>query len=535
MNRILIVCLAALAVALPVVALAAADDYVSDYEQVLNTLYSATGDEYVSSDSPVEAAVAQFYRDNPPQRWHAGQGRSSYDVIDLDKQPAERIRYNGRVFGKYSDDDISQTTKWEKEFEVSLRYGDWDSYLRWSDVNPFHNESDPFRWEKGRLRWRGDDIDITVGSFGQLFGRGLALNMFEDRILNFDNEIEGVKAEIDLGDAEIVGLWGTRKLRTEPTNATVSAARISGPLVEGLTVGGDAVHIEFPDFSYTAETPNMIEYDLIGGDANLRSGPFNLFAETVRLQRDQLEYGQSDWDFSGNDGHGFYANATYNGDGYSLGAEYKDYNGLLQPFSVLPPVRRYNEAATAQPDNEEGYLVSLLWNPFRDSSHFDIHYAQDNMHEKGLAYTEAAVVYTSPQIERTSWIGEYWHVFELGEIIDLQRLTINHQLDQDWTASTYSERQRFKPGYIDPFTDYIVEAEVAYQTLANVAYTYETTGQADVEKDRWGIWEFKFQPDEMQEFKLAVGSRREGVTCSGGVCRLEPAFDGVRVDYLRRF
>jgi len=385
------------------------------------------------------------------------------------------------------------------------------------------------------LRWRGDDIDITVGSFGQLFGRGLALNMYEDRILDFDNEIEGVKADVDLGDAEITALWGTRKLRTEGTNSTVSAARISGPLVDGLEVGGSAVHIEFPDITYSEESPNMLEYDLLGGDVNLRSGPFNLFAETVRLQRDQLEFGQGEWDFSGDDGHGNYANATYNGDGYSLGAEYKDYNGLLQPFSVLPPVRRYNEAASAQPDNDEGYLVSLLWNPFRDGSHFDLHYAQDNAHEKGLGYTEAAVVYASPQTDETSWVGEYWHVFELGEKIDLQRLTVNHQVDPDWTASTFLERQQFDPGYIDLYVDYIYEAEVAYQSLINLAYTHETTGQMDVEEERWGIWEFKFKPDELQELSLAVGSRREGITCSGGVCRLEPAFDGVRVDYLRRF
>ena len=91
------------------------------------------------------------------------------------------------------------------------------------------------------------------------------------------------------------------------------------------------------------------------------------------------------------------------------------------------------------------------------------------------------------------------------------------------------------PGFIDPYIDYIYEAEVAYQSLFNLAYTHETTGQAEVEEDQWGIWEFKFKPDELQELNLAVGSRREGLTCSGGVCRLEPAFDGVRVDYLRRF
>lgn len=533
MNRLIVLSAAALAVVWPLAALSTESEYVSDYEQVLNAICEATGTE--TSSDPLEEAVAQFYRENQPQWQHARGERGHFDVIDLDKPPAERIRYNGRVFFKYSDDDISETEKWEHEYELSLRYGDWDSYLRWSDVNAFHDMADPFRWEKARVRYRGDEYKVTVGTFGQLFGRGLALNLYEDRILDFDNELEGVKTEFDLGDAELIALWGTFKPRNEATNSTVSAARIAGEVADGLELGAHAVHVEFPDFSYSETDQNMLEYELYGGDVEIRSGPFKMFVETVRLQRDQHEYGRSDWDFSGDNGHGYYASANYNGDGYVLGAEYKDYNGLLQPFSVVPPVRRYNEAATAEPSDQEGYLFSLDWNPFRDGSHFDIHYAQDNLHDKGMAYTEAAVVYSSPPTRQTSWVGEFWHVFELGQRIDVQRLTVNHQVTPDWTATTFLERQRFKPGYIDPFNDYIYEAELAYQTLFNVAYTHETTAQPDVPKDRWGIWEFKYQPDELQEIKLAVGSRREGITCSGGICRLEPAFDGLRVDYLRRF
>jgi hypothetical protein len=531
MNRLIILA-ALLAVALPVAAAAEESDYLSDYVQVLDEISAATDSD--SSYSPVEEAVAQFYRENHPQWLEGRHTERRFDVVDLDKEPAERIRYNGRIYGKYSDDDISQNTKWEKEFEVSLRYGAWDSYLRWSDVNPFHNESDPFRWEKARLRWRGENTKITAGSFNQLFGRGLALNLYEDRILNFDNEPEGVKAEVDLGGAELVALWGTHKLRSELTNSEVSAVRLAGEVTKGLELGGHVVHVEYPDYTYSAEEQNMLDYDIYGGDAKIRSGPFDAYIETVRLQRDQVEFG-SEWDTNGDDGHGYYATAHYSGPGYVFGAEYKDYNGLQQPFAVVPPVRRYNETASADANDQKGYLVSLDWNPFRDDSHFALHYGQDNMHAKGLPYTEGALIYSSPPTRRTSWIGEYWHVNDLGELIDLQRLTLNHQVTPDWTASTFTERQRFKPGYIDSYTDYIVEAEVAYQTLVNLAYTYETTGQTDPLKSRWGIWEFTVRPDDLQEIGLAIGSRREGVTCSGGICRQEPAFDGVRVDYLRRF
>lgn len=542
MKRMLTLGATLLAFAVSGVAVAADSEYATDYINVLKEINAAVDCDCADcsydsdySGDPLDYAVSQLFAADAPRRLYPQYDRPQQHVIDLDKKPAERIGYNGRIYGKYSDDDIAELTKWEKEFELSLSYGDWDSYMRWSDVNTFHDQQEPFRWEKGRLRYRGNDISITVGSFGQLFGRGLALNMYEDRILDHDNELEGVKAELALGDAEVTALWGTRKLRTERTNATVTAARIAGPVAEGLEIGGHVARVEFPDYSYTPETPNMLEYDLYGGDVTIRSGPFRMIAETVRLQRDELEYGQGDWDYSGDNGHGYYSNASYNGDGFVLGAEYKDYNGLLHPFAVLPPVRRFNEAASAQPNNDKGYLLSLFWNPFRNGSHFDIHYAQDNMHEKGLGYTEAALVYASPPTKQTSWVGEYWHVHELGQDMDFQRLTVNHAVTPDWAAGTFMERQGIDPGYIDAYTDYILEAEVAYQSKFNAAYTYETTGESDVTEDNWGLWEFKFKPDELQEMTLAVGSRREGIACSGGVCRLEPAFDGIRVDYLRRF
>lgn len=532
MRHVLGVAVAILAAVLPLLALAddvvigGSDDAFAELRRIADPGYR--GD-------TVEDAIGRFYQDGEVDEGTYPATEMWERDFDLTPDDPERLRYSGRMYFKFSDDDVSGVEKWEHEYELTLKYGSWDSYLRWSDVNAYPNVNEPFRWEKGRIRYRGDDAKVTVGSFGELFGRGLALNMYEDRVLDHDNEIEGVKAELEFGDTDLTALWGTRKLRLEPQHSTVAGARVSTPLTKGVEVGVHAVQVEYPELGATAESPNMLDYDLYGGDILLRSGPVKLYAETVELQRDAVEYGHPVWDFEGKDGTGYYVNMGLSGDGYALSGEYKDYQGINQPFAVLPPVRRWAEAASADPNDDVGYGATLNWNALGDGSLFDFHYAQDNAEDGDRPYTEFCGIYTSPAMDRTTWVGEYWYIQELGQKHDIQRLTVSQPLDSDWTASTFIEREEIDVGFLPPWEDYIVEGELTFQSIFNVAYTLETTYEPDIENDDWGIWEFKWRPDGNQELGLSIGSRREGLVCSGGICRLEPEFDGVKADYLVRF
>ena len=532
MKHVLCVAIAVLAAAVPLLAVAdeivieSADDAFDELRRIADPDYGG--------DS-VEDAIAQFYREGEVDEGTYPASEMWERDFDLTPTDPERLGYSGRMFFRFSNDDISGVEKWEHEYELSLQYGSWDSYLRWSDFNAFPNRDDPFRWDKGRVRYRGDGFKATAGSLGALFGRGLALNLYEDQVLEHDNEIEGVKAEVEVGEGDLTVLWGTRKPRSEPQHSTVTGARISAPLTDDVEVGLHAVQVEFPALGATVESPDMLDYDLVGGDIQVRSGPFKLYAETVGLQRDAVEYGNPAWDFEGRNGTGHYVNVGLTGDGYAFTGEYKDYQGIGQPFTILPPVRHWSEAASADPYDDVGYGGGLFWDALGDGSLFDLHYAQDNAKDGDRAYTECSVIYTSPAVERITWVGEYWYVLELGQKHDIQRLSLSRPLDEAWTASTFLEREEIDPGFIPPWEDWIVEGELTFQSIFNVAYTWETTNEPDVESNHWGIWEFKYRPDENQELALAVGSRREGLVCSGGICRLEPEFDGVKADYLVRF
>lgn len=518
-------------------------DYVESQDEIFDMLREVVQPEYAGD--VVEDAIQQFFETGKGGEVDEGTYPPSeiWDRdFDLRRSKPATWNYSGRVFGRFSDDKVSGVTKWEKELELNLDYKDLSSYFRFSDFNPFANINDPFRWEKARVRYKTDKVKYTVGSFGALFNRGLALNMYEDRTLDFDSEAEGAKVEWELSEkTDFTALWGTRKNRSDKRDSEVAGARMAIGLGNDATVGLNAVDVTFPDSTYNPEKRNARHLTLMGGDVDLRLGDFQLNAETVQVNHEtkgEVESAASQLIASGEGtSRGYYANANYSTSGMSLSAEYKNYRGLAQPFSVLPPLRRWNEEATANPQDDLGYGAALNLSPAGDGSFYQLHYMQDNAHDGRVRHTELAGIYSSPASGKTTWVGEYWYVQDAQIKHNVERLTLNQKLTDDWTASTFIEHERLAPGFVEAFVDYIIEGEVAYQSILNVVYTAETTGQevAEGKRDRWGIWEFKYRPDEEDEFNLAVGSRRQGFVCSGGVCRLEPEFDGVKVDYLRRF
>jgi hypothetical protein len=458
--------------------------------------------------------------------------------LDLRRTKPPELGYHGRFFYKYSKDDISKIEKWEREEELSLNYKNWDAFFRYTDYTPFADRKKPMRLTKAQLRYSNDDVKVTLGSFGGVFGRGLALNMLDDRPVDFDNEAEGVKIEYNLGKTELTALYGTRKDRSQQRNSEVEGARIAVPLGNHVTIGAHTVMTKFPDLTYTAANPVLLDYDLYGGDLTVQKGPISLYAETVRLQRSKVANAIEKWDVDGQEGKGYYLNLGFTWPGFSISGEYKDYQGLQQPFSVLPPLRRFNELSKAEPNDDVGYLVTTNWSPNRgkDDSFVTASYGQSNPHTQVYPYTELNIAYSSRSDRKQTWVPEFWRIDINGTLRDIFRLTTSRKLSDDWTASAYYEHERYNPVYSQGFVDFIYEGELAYQSKFNITYTQEETGQPlAADRTYWKLWELKIKPDERQEINIVTGSRRAGFVCSGGVCRQEPMFSGLRVDYVFRF
>src|SRR5690606_13702714 len=104
---------------------------------------------------------------------------------------------------------------------------------------------------------------VTAGSYGTTWGKGLAVNMFESKILDFDNEAEGIKAEYEDGPGRVEVIYGWDKDRKDDpqefeignSNKEILGARGEYKVNKQLSVGASAVNVQFPGYENTVDNP----------------------------------------------------------------------------------------------------------------------------------------------------------------------------------------------------------------------------------------------------------------------------------------
>jgi hypothetical protein len=464
-------------------------------------------------------------------------------MFDSRRDLPTRLTYSGRGVAKFSEDEVSGVRKWEKELELSGRYADWSAYLRLTDVNSFSYNNDPFRLKKYRLRYSADTWRVSIGSVGGVFGRGLAINMFEDRFLEFDNETEGIRADISMGKSDLTTIIGRRKKISDERHSSVSAIRYHTSLSDQLELGMHYAEVSSPAaggvvvVSNTSSNPvNMDSLELYGADITVRTGDFSFFAEKVHVKRPEQPWANEFYQIEGEDGSGLYLNAALSGKGYAVVGEYKAYRLMNQPFAVPPAVRRWQEKSTSYPDDDKGYNFSLFLTPGQAAGTWQFSYGQDNKRGGGRPYSEALASYASHASSGGfSYVAEVSSIFDEIEVIEMGKLSLSQVLNEEWNSSAVLQRKRHNSSFADSYTYDLWSAEVSYQSEVGLVFTRERSSQEVAAQRVWQLWEMKYKPSSDQELSLVHGKRREGYVCSGGICRLEPAFAGTKVEYSFRF
>ena len=145
------------------------------------------------------------------------------------------IRGNEQILiqrGEESEPNKEDQEKEVLESRLSLELS-WQNFIaggRFDYLDPYFYEKDdppnglrPIEYT-GLRKWFVEYEDgvnhARVGSFGALFGRGMALNLFEDARVNVDRELEGLLLERRTGDyrISIVGGWGSYLEFDPPSN-----------------------------------------------------------------------------------------------------------------------------------------------------------------------------------------------------------------------------------------------------------------------------------------------------------------------------
>lgn len=405
-----------------------------------------------------------------------------------------------------------------------------------------------------------EGLDIVVGNYYSLFGRGMILKSYEDRAIRVDNNLLGLKIIGKYAGFVLTGLTGTaanfNNERKEILHAVDLEYRGWKPLKLGATYASN-----LPDVDGAART-TMASLRVVPSFWNI-----DIYAEySVQQNNDVKKKAFNDSVYIV--GQGFYGNLNFYLGSLSVSGEYKYYDNIAFTshdgtitYNTPPSVRlEYTyqlpnrHPSILNPDNEQGFQFAAGYN------------LSDDTYLTG-AYTQT----------KTLPAGSYYQR-SINSSLSVQSLLkeVFLQAQQDWNrdfttiaAFSYSEElasntknitpileNRFYFGGVNTikliiehqhttnrstseqyFTD-VVSIEYLRSPKFSVALVTEMQTkepeEGETKRNFWGFIQFGYKIGQHSDVSILMGTRQAGNICIGGVCRYEPAFEGVELKLLTR-
>jgi hypothetical protein len=240
---------------------------------------------------------------------------------------------------------------------------------------------------KRYVEFTRDDLYLRAGDSYSLFGKGLALNLFEDRVLAYDTGIEGLKAEYKTRFLRIGATGGDITYRDVLNLARTEHYRLRAATVElqpyqFLMLGTSFVSgkSDFPPPSYPQESA---QFDIPEYFGRVEFGDVTFMVEYA--EKRTTVYGKD----GTHKGTAFYGTVSYAGEGIGVSLECKDYRyGIADPYQRTDPNRATKALAFQNaPIGHKEYSQTLLSRyphivDFNDEvgCHLDLDYAwQDQL------------------------------------------------------------------------------------------------------------------------------------------------------------
>ena len=268
----------------------------------------------------------------------------------------------GNPLDKQYFEEIADTRIFFNNFQLGLRYEMDDPSEVGRSFPAVLGEGQDAELRRRWLSYKKDDVDIQAGDVSALYGRGLAINLFESRPLNYDSWLDGVlgkgvynipKDVLDLDASVKVQAIGGQETffpidtTQPPMNISARAANTEfGFFKKNLILGATFLQAwtstsQSGPFNSTLVTSRQVnEPDFY---ADLNSGAFEGFLEWTedRTQVNQLLSQAVD---TSHTGHATYGALSYSNSVVGLTFDYKNYAYFLEApngpydnvFSKLP-------------------------------------------------------------------------------------------------------------------------------------------------------------------------------------------------------
>lgn len=474
---------------------------------------------------------------------------------------AQEIYLQAQNHLELSHDTETEQDIFEDWFDVDL-YGDGFLLgLRYSSFAPPDPIVSSDRESSEGITHRFGEVELgdtrlRAGTFTRLFGRGLVLRSFENRDLRIDTNLDGFLIEHHGDWWQGTLLSGRTESGQMETGERQRDNRFSGTDLAvdygALQVGSSFLALERPD------SPARPEFH--GLRASLVDGPLRVDWEGMRhLPGDGRESGL-----------GQVVELSYLLGPIGLYGGYKYYRDAAvlthdQKLMNQPPVLIHDQRATLlnrhphqlDPNDEKGLLADVsLSTPlgeflvsYAETRHIDEEMGGNDYREGfvewdghdvfGLESMHVIVDYQkvpfldASDFDHPHWVWDYF----LTSSVDVRIAVAGGAAIAIW------EHQHKSAEHVGDFDDDLVSLEYEAPGGWSLSFLAEYVNwsreqqiieQQEGERKTWLGAQLAAPLGDHHEARLFVGGRREGFICVGGVCRFEPAFDGVELTLLSR-
>ena len=442
------------------------------------------------------------------------------------------------------------------------------------------------------------DLDITVGSFYDQFGSGAVFRAYENRLIGLDYAVQGVRLKYNISDNFFIKAFTGNQKGTQQSRFGSSAQTIKGVNVEKgfsfedgtvINTGISAVNRTLDDNTMTQLVTSINNLPL----ENRFYPKYNVYALNGYFNASYKDFGFNgeynyktqealrdlNGKFYGSDGSMVQGGVTYSKGklgmskkaGIGANVQYRrieNFNMLATPYANL----LLNEG-----------LISYMPSASRQASYRLLARYQAPAQPTGEQAIQAEVIYSFNK--GTNLTLNYSNINDLnGEhLFTEQYAQLEHKIDAKWKGkvglqmidynlAVYQGKDKKKTADVITFTPFM---EVTYKANRKNSFRLESqmlNTDGDLGSFYHGILEWnsspKFSiaisdmintnpvrivnttlPDQIlhypsffakynvktTSFTAAYIKQVEGVVCTGGICRLEPAFSGLRFTITSQF
>jgi hypothetical protein len=448
----------------------------------------------------------------------------------------------------------------EDKLDLKVRYGDLNGNLGlflFEPSKPWVGLRQPLRLIDYTVAYSPKRFEILYGKYYQTFGKGLALRSFSDDDFRHYKSLNGLRGTAHLPFKTDVILLGGRlrdiffeentyKIRNVADSSDqVLGADLSSRPMKYFGFGGRYVRLN----RSTDLTPRGFT-ELFGGNVLGNAGPIEVYGEICQRLGTKPGIGGRE------KGLGYYLNAAASAGAYSIIGEYMDYDHLAVPSALYhyndPPTPIQSGVVINTGVDEKGFGITANGTPIGPlflQGYFGRLYTHDNT-SSGVVEGEGKVRYSLG----TAWTFEakfnnlYQKAIELHvdernvakPVAHVNWVNGQHTLAFEGEYAFVSE-QTDDPTQTAPWKYHESVVALSYGYGANLLFTvgYQSVdlklARRYNDETSWPLFETVWSINDRNVLRVRIGSERGGYTCSGGVCRFEAPFTGVKMQLISRF